>query len=237
MTRQHKAFTLIELLVVIAVIAVLMGILMPALQRAREQGKRTMCLNNLRQIGMAMHLYAEDYDRKVPRYGGTWPFLLVKYIDDANKEGLTRSNAEGFGEVKVYQCPSFPHKGQLVCYAINQLKIGSPEDAPKGSGPSTRLDHFPRHSQTIYMADYDAVFADEQGGAKLIDTIEKLEDVRYMDVRAKNHLPSGPKNQRRWAADRHLPAGINCLYIDGHSSSATAKDITLYDLGAKKSGK
>ena len=119
---KEKGFTLIELLVVIAVIAVLMGILMPALQRAREQGKRTLCLNNLRQLGLATHLYAEDYDNKVPRYGGIWPFLFITYIDDTHKLGLSRGNAEGFGEVKVYQCPSFPIKDQLICYAINQLK-------------------------------------------------------------------------------------------------------------------
>ena len=48
--KRHKGFTLVELLVVIAIIALLMGILMPALNRAREQGKRGVCLNNLKQL-------------------------------------------------------------------------------------------------------------------------------------------------------------------------------------------
>ena len=55
---KAKAFTLIELLVVIAIIAVLMAILMPALYRAREQGKRALCLNNLTQLSLAWIMYA-----------------------------------------------------------------------------------------------------------------------------------------------------------------------------------
>jgi len=61
-TRKHPrvGFTLIELLVVIAVIAILMAILMPALNRAREQGKRAACLSNLKQLTLSWHLYADD---------------------------------------------------------------------------------------------------------------------------------------------------------------------------------
>jgi len=60
--RKQNAFTLIELLVVIAVIAILMGILMPALMKAKEHGKRMVCRNNLRTMGMANTLYAHDAD-------------------------------------------------------------------------------------------------------------------------------------------------------------------------------
>jgi len=62
---RKKGFTLIELLVVIAIIAVLMGILMPSLQRAREQGKRAACLNSLRQLGLAWIMYADENDDKI----------------------------------------------------------------------------------------------------------------------------------------------------------------------------
>ena len=59
------AFTLIELLVVVAIIAILMAILMPALQRAREQGKRAACLNNLKQLTLAWIMYADENDGKI----------------------------------------------------------------------------------------------------------------------------------------------------------------------------
>ncbi len=59
---KRRGFTLIELLVVIAIIAVLMAILMPALNRVKEQGKRAVCLSNLKQLTMAWILYADDND-------------------------------------------------------------------------------------------------------------------------------------------------------------------------------
>jgi prepilin-type N-terminal cleavage/methylation domain-containing protein len=69
---RQKAFTLIELLVVIAIIAILAGLLLPALANAKASGRRAACLSNLRQVGFGIHSFANDNDGKIP-YGPTAP--------------------------------------------------------------------------------------------------------------------------------------------------------------------
>jgi prepilin-type N-terminal cleavage/methylation domain-containing protein/prepilin-type processing-associated H-X9-DG protein len=67
-----KGFTLIELLVVIAIISILASILFPVFSRAREKARQTVCLSNIRQLGMAFLMYAQDYDECWPKVPGAW---------------------------------------------------------------------------------------------------------------------------------------------------------------------
>jgi len=72
MNPKRHAFTLIELLVVIAIIAILMAILMPALNRAREQGRRAVCLNHLKTLTLGWSMYADQNDDRIVNGEAYW---------------------------------------------------------------------------------------------------------------------------------------------------------------------
>jgi len=129
---RRKAFTLIELPVVIAIIAILMAILMPALQRAREQGQRAPCLSNLRQLTLAWILYADENDDRVvsSEAGGTWtsqygePWVGVTWASTYGQGGQLPEADQVKGiqagllwpyvkELGLYECPS-GYRGELL---------------------------------------------------------------------------------------------------------------------------
>lgn len=128
MTRQgtsiRRGFTLIELLVVIGIIAILIALLLPAVQQAREAARRTQCRNNLKQIGLALHNYLDAFTRFPPvsvlPSGMTWePYSghvrLLPYIDQANLHNLVNWNVSvqftsnptaARTRIPIYLCPS-----------------------------------------------------------------------------------------------------------------------------------
>ena len=143
--RPRGGFTLIELLVVIAIIAILMAVLMPALQRAREQGKRAACLNNVKTLALAWIMYADENAGRIPRANvtedpavtdgwirkpaGTLPIDAPKEVQlEALRSGVLFRYAPN---VKVYRCPvakSVEMRTYSSIHAMNGADIG--QNAP-----------------------------------------------------------------------------------------------------------
>ncbi len=106
MKTRRVAFTLIELLVVIAIIAILAAILFPVFARAREKARQTSCLSNVKEIGLAMLMYVQDYDEMFPRtYWGSTSWYWWPY--DYYSRGMWMASVYPYAmNIQIFQCPS-----------------------------------------------------------------------------------------------------------------------------------
>jgi prepilin-type processing-associated H-X9-DG protein len=179
---------LIELLVVIAIIAILAAMLLPALSRAKESGKRIACVNNLRQIGLAAQMYASDNQGSFPPRSGTdrWPNRLydnfgksVKILlcptDGANGQlpGTGNSNNIADGSPRSYLINGFNDYFQaslsaadLVSYMAGTYQNGLKEDAIPHSS-ETILFGEKHTTNTDYYMDFD------EGNGNDLDRVEQ----------------------------------------------------------------
>jgi prepilin-type N-terminal cleavage/methylation domain-containing protein/prepilin-type processing-associated H-X9-DG protein len=196
--RKH-GFTLIELLVVIAIIAILAAILFPVFAQAREAARKTKCTSNMRQLGMAVRTYSQDYDELLP---GTW--------DGAGGAGST-SGSGGWMHFNNFMGPATfdPTRGSLFSYVKSVGIFECPTDsARKGNSYSINsMLSRPSGLLAFYVGMADAALTQPASTFLLLEEHDDLvssSDDGYFNVWIPNRLTT-----------RHQ-GGAQYLFCDGH---------------------
>lgn len=251
--RASRGFTLIELLVVVAIIAVLISILLPALGLAKKQAKQLLCNTNLRSMGQAMMLYADENDGVVVRaelesnqsedyvhYSQT----LLKYLEWNGKiSGLYGSRVRlpvnlinALRQTPTFQCPSFPEVEQQLDYVVSAFILPyTLKNIRRDSG--ARRGHGTRYSRTQGQNRFDYAkftklsdFSRHSPSRFIIYTEAHsslpTDDVGFHDTWVTSHLPWGffP----RMSDDKRHPGGVNAAFFDG---SARTMGFSVIDVG------
>jgi prepilin-type N-terminal cleavage/methylation domain-containing protein/prepilin-type processing-associated H-X9-DG protein len=214
-SKQSRGFTLIELLVVIAIIAILAAILFPVFQKVRENARRTACLSNEKQLGLAVVQYTQDYDERMPSVAsgdatkgsgklGGWMY----YINFGGTPGPlafdpTQGSVYTYIKSKgVYVCPD-DSTGQTTgdSYAISSCVAGLVRDA-NGIEAGKSLSAFDNSSGTL-------LFCEEGSGNSSVST----NDAYFLNDQSAVAINATPGDSISF---RHN-GGSNMLFIDGHA--------------------
>ncbi len=217
MRRSTTGFTLIELLVVISIIALLIALLLPALNRAKEAAAASVCSSNLRQMGLAVNVYAEDND-------GIFPYYRIAKPGGGHADPRIPEDRQYFWYEKLratiqqdkrtpftfdaWICPSDPtpvYSSDQVSYGFNYTNLG---DQPYNV--TVKLDDVVEPSRTIVIADTDENYI-TPGGA-LSPTPGWACVISPMDIR----MIGWPSNHNQYpVGDRHN-GSANILFADTH---------------------
>jgi type II secretory pathway pseudopilin PulG len=164
--RQRRGITVIEVIVCIGIIGLLVALLLPAMRSARTPARRNMCVNNLKQIALALHNYNDVYKTFPPAYTvdaegrplHSWRTLILPYIEetalykkiDLSKPWDDPANAEAFKTpISAYQCPSSEAQGNQTTY----LAIVAPDGFFQNTEPRNLSDVTDGASKTIMVID------------------------------------------------------------------------------------
>jgi len=207
---RRRAFTLIELLVVIAIIAILAGMLLPALAKAKAKSYHTYCLNNQRQIGIAIAMYAPDYGERFPlckNYGRAWGDGVAMRKDDIwLPELLEPYLIKNFAKPTNYNVRkvSEPPRSTFTC--PSGIRTFEPDAGWTGDF-ALRNDHVSYVWMHIYWRSNGTHALDKPvSGRRTSQVVNPARAVLTWDM---------PYWRRIHAAHQ---TGINLLYVDGHAA-------------------
>lgn len=247
MARQSRGscrgFSLIELLIVVMIISAVLSLVLASVSKAREAAKRTTCASNLRQLGQAMQMYANEYrgwvlrnasdPEAVPPSHRSWMIMLkprewvhlpeLSLAEEASREG-------------VLKCPSHPMPQIATHFVVNAIAVAD-VTLPAGQfflAGATKLSAIRRASSVVFLterSDFGFSWRDPPE-----DDWEscRIVNIWQADVLDEGDLPGVPRphylgSKRRVASDRHGPDVINACYFDGSVRTVGARGLKLAD--------